>query len=121
MKHLKLIITFTAGFLFATFSSIAVAQWSEPSEAPPQCSFGSPGCDVPIDNNGNGRFQVIQGDLIVDNLVADNLLPVGIIKLNPQNTNLRSISCTSSSKGFIKYNDQTNRIQFCNGQSWLDL
>lgn len=122
MKLSHIIPSFIAGVVLSVSFSFAIAQWSEPSEVPPRCSAGSPGCDVPIDNNGNGMRQAINGDLIVNNLIADNLIPIGVIKLNPSNTNLRAIACNSDTKGVIKYNDQTNKIQYCNGGgTWTDL
>ncbi len=86
------------------------ADWSAPISSPPTCVAGNPGCDTPI--NVSSIDQTKLGSLGVLGLNAYGIL------LNPVSD--APVTCNLSKKGFLYFNDSSNKHFMCNGSSWTD-
>jgi hypothetical protein len=88
-------------FGIALALGISAIAFSEPSNTPPVCPSGTPGCDAPL--NVSGTAQTKAGDLTVNKIYATNIsVAPGISEYNVTNVN-----------GVIGYNDL-----FLRGNSW---
>jgi len=66
-------VAVVTGLFLGAFALAALADWTAPTQAPPNCTSGNPGCDAPI--NVGGTTQTKTGSLTIGgNMAVTNLL-----------------------------------------------